>query len=83
MYTNLYTYTCPLRIHEFADMGITFSYPQEKPRWVENQTRTRTRGYKLIPKPASYLVFIGGHAGKMCPLPLAIHPYPGLGSVVA
>jgi hypothetical protein len=58
-----------LRVRGFAGTGITFSYPQEKTRQVENQTRTRTRGYKLIPKPAPYRVFTRGHAGKMCPLP--------------
>jgi hypothetical protein len=33
---------------------------------VENQTRTYTHGYKLIPGPAPYRVFTHGHVGKMC-----------------
>jgi hypothetical protein len=59
------------RVCGFAGTGTTFSYPREKTRWVENQTRTRTRthGYKLTSKPAPYRVFTRGHAGKMCPLP--------------
>jgi hypothetical protein len=53
----------------YAGTGTTFSYPREKPHRVENQTRTRTHGYKFTPKPAPYRVFTRGHAGKMCPLP--------------
>jgi hypothetical protein len=58
-----------LRVRGFAGTGITFSYPREKTRRIENQTRTRTHGYKLTPKPTPYRVFTRGHAGKMCPLP--------------
>jgi hypothetical protein len=54
-------------------MGTTFSYPREKTRRVENQTRTRTYGYKPTPKPAPYRVFTRGHMGKMCPLPSLLH----------
>jgi hypothetical protein len=64
-----------LRVRGFAGTCITFSYPREKTRRIENQTRTRTRGYKLTPKPAPYRVFTRGHAGKMCPLPSLLISY--------
>jgi hypothetical protein len=49
--------------------GYNIFIPTRKTRRVENQTRTRTHGYKLTPKPAPYRVFTRGHAGKMCLLP--------------
>jgi hypothetical protein len=64
----IYTHT-RARVGGFAGTGTTFSYPREKTRRVENQTRIHTHGYKLTPKPASYRVFTRGPAGKMCPLP--------------
>jgi hypothetical protein len=70
IYIHIYIYIYTrARVCGFAGTGTTFSYPREKTRRVENQTRTRTHGYKLTPKPAPYRVFTRGHAGKMCPLP--------------
>jgi hypothetical protein len=68
-YIYIYTHIYQLRVRRFAGTGITFSYPREKTRRVENQTRTHTRGYKLTPKPTPYRVFTRKHMGKMCPLP--------------
>jgi hypothetical protein len=73
IYIHIYIYIYTrARVCGFAGTGTTFSYPREKTRRVENQTRTRTHGYKLTPKPAPYRVFTRGHAGKMCPLPSLI-----------
>jgi hypothetical protein len=69
-YTYIYTYIYTRAgVCGFAGTSTTFSYPREKTRRVENQTRTRTHGYKLTPKSAPYRVFTRGHAGKICPLP--------------
>jgi hypothetical protein len=64
----------------FAGTGTTFSYPREKTRRVENQTRTD--GYKLTPKPAPYRVFTRGHAGKMRLLPSLYVDYRSLNKVM-
>jgi hypothetical protein len=47
-----------------------FISTRKKNRRVENQTRTRTHGYKLTPISTPYSVFTRGHAGKMYVLPL-------------
>jgi hypothetical protein len=47
-----------MRVCGFAGTGTPFSYPREKIHRVENQTRTRTHGYKLTPKLAPYRVFV-------------------------
>jgi hypothetical protein len=68
LYIYIYIYT-HARVCGFAGTGTTFSYPREKTRRVENQTRTRTHGYKLTPKPTPYRVFTHEQASKMCLLP--------------
>jgi hypothetical protein len=52
--------------------GYNIFIHARKTCWIENQTRTYTRGYKLTSKPTPYRVFTCGHVGKMCMLPSLI-----------
>jgi hypothetical protein len=67
IYTYIYTHVCG-----YTGLRARVQYfhtHEKKTRRVDNQTRTRTHGYKLTPKPAPYRIFTRGHAAKMCPLP--------------
>jgi hypothetical protein len=73
-YTNMYTHTHTYIIYistvgtRVCRHGYNIFIPARKNSRVANQT-TRTRRYKLTPKPTPYRVFTHGHTGKMCPLP--------------
>jgi hypothetical protein len=61
-----------MRVCGFAGTDTTFSYPREKKtRRVENQTRTRTHGYKLTPNSCPIGFLLAGTRVKCA----RCHPY--------
>jgi hypothetical protein len=61
----MYDPTC----QRVSGMDTTFFYPFCKYLWISNATRTRTRGYRLVPESVPNGFFTRGHTDNGYPLP--------------
>jgi Asp-tRNA(Asn)/Glu-tRNA(Gln) amidotransferase A subunit family amidase len=72
-------------VNGYSDIGYGyyFSYPFCKYPWISNATRTRTRGYRLIPESMPNGFFTRGHTDNGYPLPSLAAPDSSATSVFA